>query len=118
MWAYIIGGSGILVGAILTLWFWRKATKAQGDLALEKKTSADLADKLKIAIDATETERQKQATMVTRHAEELSQKEAELAVHRKNEDALRDALAKGGVDGLIALANNQYGVVSPRPPGK
>ena len=115
MTPYLLGGSGALVGVILALWYWRKATKAQGDLALAKKTLADLTEKLKTANDATKAERQEHADTIERNAKELATKEAELAVHRKNEDALREAVAKGGTAGLIALANSQYGPA--KPPG-
>jgi len=117
MTPYLLGGSGALVGIILALWYWRKATKAQGDLALSKKTVADLTEKLAAAESATEAARQEHAETIKRHAETLIKKEAELAVHRKNEDALREAVAKGGTKGLIELANSQYGPVSPTKPG-
>jgi len=117
MTPYLLGSSGALLGIIGALWFWRKATKAQGDLTLSKKTVADLNEKLTAAHAATEAALREHADTIDRHAKELVAKEAELAVHRKNEDALRDAVAKGGTKGLVELANSQYGPVSPTKPG-
>ena len=111
MTPYLLGGSGALLGIIAALWFWRKATKAQGDLRLQKVKTDTVQEKLDRAKLTNEAERKRRAEAVLRHAEELRAKEAELVTHRKNEQALRDAVAKGGTQGLIALANDQYGAV-------
>lgn len=116
MTPYLLGGSGALLGIIAALWFWRKATKAQGDLRLQKVKTETVQEKLDHAKATNKAERKRRGEAVLRHAGELKQKEAELVVHRKNEQALRDAVAKGGTKGLIALANKQYGVVVP--PGR
>jgi hypothetical protein len=113
MTPYLLGGSGALVGVILALWYWRKATKAQGDLKLEKAKTTALDEKLHNMSVRLEEDRQKRVKAFARHREELGSKEAELVVHRRNEKALREALAKGGTKGLIALANRQYGTVPP-----
>ena len=114
MTPYLLGSGGALLGIIGALWFWRKATKAQGDLRLQKVKTDVVKEKLERAYAASEVEKTRRAEAVLRHARELKAKEAELVVHRNNETALREALAKGGTAALIALANKQYG---PVPPG-
>ena len=113
MTPYLLGSSGALVGVIVAFWYWRKATQAFGDLRLERATVKGLKERLHTASVHIEEERHKRAKASVRHLEEMGQKEMELVVHRKNEKALRDALVKGGTKGLIALANKQYGPVSP-----
>jgi hypothetical protein len=113
MTPYLLGGSGALLGVVVALWFRYKLAKAQGALKLEQAKTAALDEKLESACSKLEEERQTRARAAQRHRDEMGQKEAELVVHRRNEDALREALAKGGVKGLIALANKQYGTVPP-----
>ena len=114
MTPYLLGGSGALLGVVVALWFRYKLAKAQGALKLEQAKTTSLDEKLSSARSEIEEERQTRARAAERHRNELGQKEAELVVHRRNEDALREALAKGGTKGLIELANRQYG---PVPPG-
>jgi uncharacterized membrane protein len=111
MLSYLISSSiGVLLGALGALWFWRKATKLEGILSLEKHIAATLTNELK-------EKEQYQVQLIQQHLEEQSQMEAALAIHRENEEALRAALAKGGVEGSIALANSQYGY-NPTTPRK
>ena len=112
---YLLGSSGVLLGIIAALWFCRKATKAQGDLRLQKVRMETVQEKLDRSQATNEADRKRRAEGILRHAEEMRQKEAELVVHRKNEQALRDAVAKGGTQGLIVLANAQYGAVPSGP---
>ena len=107
MLPYLISSISGLVGAMVIFWFWNKATKLEGKLALEKKISLSLTADLK-------EKEQAQIQFIQQCIDEQAQMEAQLAIHRKNEDALRDALAKGGVEGFIELANSQYGPV-PQP---
>ena len=112
MWSYIVGGSGLALGALATLWFYLSATKAKGALALEKTKTVDLTEKLKTANAQIETDNQAQAQLIKQHQDELVRKEAQLAIHQRNEEALRAALAQSSVKNpqpLIDVANGLYG---------
>ena len=112
MWSYIVGGSGLALGALAGLWFYLSATKAKSALALEKKTTAELTEKLKTAGAQIESDTQAQAQLIKQHQDEMARKEAQLAVHQRNEEALRAALAKSSVKDpqpLIDVANGLYG---------
>lgn len=101
MWTAIIAGSGLGVGAIASLIFYIKATKAEGRLAVAKTAETALRDQLLAAKDQLVSANAATALLVQSHKDDLARRDTVIKSYDERVEKLNDLLSKSAVPAVV-----------------